>query len=228
MAVNWVLVVCGFLVLAVFETRSLLAHFGTHLASQGGDIFFLAYVLTWDAHALSTQPLRLFDANIAYPLEHSLAYSDHLLGAAPIFAPVYLVTGNAVAAYNTLLLLSGPLGALGACALAWWWTRRWWPSIVAGTLLGWAPLRLSQIGHIQMLTFFWAPWALLFLDRFLRARRWLDLWAFAVFYWLQVLSSFYLGMMLTVAVALYVGYYAWAVDRTLLGRALAGRAAAFV
>src|SRR5207247_6266142 len=36
------------------------------------------------------------------------------------------------------------------------------------------------------------------------------------------------GMMLTVAVALYVGYYAWAVDRTLLGRALGGRGAAFV
>src|SRR6266850_253994 len=228
MAVKWLLACCGFLVLAVFETRSLLAHFGTHLGSQGGDIFFLAYVLAWDAHALTTDPLRLFDANIAYPLERSLAYSDHLLGVMPLFAPVYLLTGNAVAAYNTVVLLSGLNGALGACALAWWWTRRWWPSIVAGTLFGWAPLRLVQIGHLQMLTVFWTPWALLFLDRFLRARRWVDLWAFAVFYWLQVLSSFYLGLMLTVAVALYVGYYAWAVDRGRPGRALVTRAAAFV
>jgi hypothetical protein len=227
MAVKWLLVCCGFLVLAVFETRSLLAHFWTHLGSQGGDIFFLTYVLAWDAHALATDPLRLFDATIAYPLERSLAFSDHLLGVMPLFAPVYLFTGNAIAAYNTVVLLSGLLGALGGCALAWWWTRRWWPSIVAGALFGWAPLRLSQIGHLQMLTFFWAPWALLFLDRFLRARRWRDLWAFAVFYWLQVLSSFYLGLMLTVAVALYVGYYALAVDRGLLGRALATRAAAF-
>src|SRR5262249_55729655 len=131
------------------------------------------------------------------------------------------------AAYNTALLLSGPLGALGACALAWWWTRRWWPSIVAGTLLGWAPLRLNQGGHLQMLMFFWTPWALLFLDRFLRARRWRDLWVFAAFYWLQVLSSFYLGMMLTVTVAVYAGYYACAVDRGLLGPALARRTVAF-
>lgn len=218
---------CGFLAVAVIRAPSMLPRFGTHLASEGGDAYFLTYALAWGAHALTTDPLRLFEANMAYPLEHTLAFSDHLLGVMPIFAPVYLLTGNAVAAYNTLLLLSGPLAGLGACALAWWWTRRWWPSIVAGVLFGWAPLRLSQIGHIQMLTFFWAPWALLFLDRFLRARRWLDLWAFAVFYWLQVLSSFYLGMMLTVAVALYVGYYVWAVDRTLLGRALAGRAAAF-
>ncbi|MGH7339783.1 MAG: hypothetical protein ACREKH_04765, partial [Candidatus Rokuibacteriota bacterium] len=228
MAVKWLLVGCGFLVLAVFEMRSLLAHFGTHLASQGGDVFFLTYTLAWGAHALTTDPLRLFDANIAYPLERTLAFSDHLLGTMPLFAPVYLFTGSAVLGYNTVHLLSGPLGALGACALAWRWTRRWWPSIVAGTLFGWAPLRLTQLGHLQMLTFFWAPWALLFLDRVLRARRWRDLWAFAVFYWLQVLSSFYLGLMLTVAVALYVGYYAWAVDRSLLGRGIACRAAAFV
>src|SRR5688572_22706520 len=76
--------------------------------------------------------------------------------------------------------------------------------------------------------FIWAPWALVFLDRFLRARRWRDLWAFAVFYWLQVLSSFYLGMMMTLAVAVYAGYYAIVVDRGLLGRAMATRVAAFV
>ena len=36
----------------------------------------------------------------------------------PLFAPVYLLTGNAVAGYNALLLLSAPLAALGASALA--------------------------------------------------------------------------------------------------------------
>lgn len=228
MAVTWVLVLCGFLVLAAVAMPSLLAHFGTHLPGQGGDVFFLAYTLAWDAHALTTDPLRLFDANIAYPLERTLAFSDHLLGVVPLYLPVYLLTGNPVAGYNWLLLLSAPLAALGACALGWWWTRRWWPSIVAGVLFGWAPLRLSQLGHIQMLSFFWSPWTLLFLDRFLRARRWRDLWLFALFYWLQVLSSFYLGMMLTLAIVVYVGYYVLAVDRGLLGRALVKPAAAFV
>ena len=52
MAVKWLLVLCGFLILAAVETPSLLAHFRTHLVSQGGDIFFLTYVLAWDAHAL--------------------------------------------------------------------------------------------------------------------------------------------------------------------------------
>jgi hypothetical protein len=228
MAVRWLLAIAGVLAVALVETWSLLPDFGTHLPSEGGDVFFLAYVLTWVAHALATDPLRLFDANIAYPLPHTLAMSDHLLGLMPLFAPVYWSTGNAVAAYNTVLLLSGPLGALGGFALARWWTGRWWPALVAGVLFGWVPLRLSQFGHIQMLSVFWSPWALLFLDRFLRTRRWRDLWAFAAFYWLQVLGSFYLGMMLTLAVALYVGYHALAVDRGILDRAMAKRAAAFV
>jgi hypothetical protein len=228
MAVKWLLLLCGFLALAAIETSPLLAHFGTRLGAQGTDAVHHLWILAWDVHALATQPLRLFDGNLAYPLERSLAFTDHFLGALPLFAPVYLLTGNVVAGYNTVVLFSGALAAFGASALAWWWTRRWGPAIVAGTLFGFAPLRLSQSGHLQLLTFFWAPWALLFLDRFLRARRWRELWAFALFYWLQVLASFYLGMMLTVAVVLYAGYYALAVDRALLGRAMATRAAAFV
>ena len=226
MAVKGLLVLCGFLALAAVRSAPVLAHFGTRLGSQGGDALLITWILAWDVHALTTNPFGLFDANLAYPLERSLAFSDHLLGVLPLFAPVDLLTGNPVAGFNTVLVLSGALAAFGAFALAWWCTGRWWPAIVAGTLFGFAPLRLSQLGHLQLLTFFWAPWALLFLDRFLRARRWLDLAVFAVFSWLQVLSSFYLGVMLTVAVVLYTGAYALTVDRSLLGRAMVTRAVA--
>jgi hypothetical protein len=223
MAVKSVVVLGGFLALAAVKTWPLLAHFGTRLGAQGSDALLVTWILAWDVHALTTRPLRLFDANLSYPIERSLAFSDHLLGVVPLFAPVYLVTGNAVAGYNALLLLSFVLSACGAFALAWSWTRNWWPSIVAGVLFGFAPLRLSQIGHLQLLTFFWAPWALLFLDRVLRGRRWVDLAAFTVFYSLQVLSSFYFGVMLTVAVVLYAGYYAVAIDRRLPDRAMTAR-----
>ena len=227
MAVRAVLLVAGFLALAVLETSPLVRHFTTHLGSQGTDALHQSWILAWDAHALTSDPRHLFDANLGYPLERSLAFSDHLLGTLPLFAPVYWSTGNVVAGFNTVMLLSAPLAALGGFSLGWWWTRRWWPSVVAGTLFGFGPLRLSQIGHLQMLTFFWAPWALVFLDRFLRTRRWRDLWLFALFYWLQILAAFYLGMMMTVAVVVYVGYYTVAVDRGLLRRPLLGKAVAF-
>jgi hypothetical protein len=217
----------GFLGLAALETWPLLAHFGGALGGGGSDALLNTWILSWDVHALATRPLRLFDANFLYPIERSLALSDHLLGVVAFFAPAYALTGNAVAGYNTLVLASFALSGFGAFALAWYWTRRWGPSIVAGLLFGFSPVRFGQIGHLQLLNFFWAPGALIFLDRFLRRRRWRDLAGFAVLYWLQVLASLYLAFMLTVAVVVYAGAYVCAIDRRLLDRAMALRAAVF-
>lgn len=228
MAVKGLVVLAGFVVLAAVKTWPLVADFGRELGGQGSDALLITWILSWDVHALLAHPRGLFDANLLHPIERSLAFSEHMLGVVAFFAPAYLLTGNAVAGYNTLLLASFALSAFGAFALAWYWTRCWWPSIVAGIAFGFSPLRFGQLGHLQVLNFFWAPWALIFLDRFLRRRRWADLAAFAVFYWLQVLASVYLAYMLTVAVVVYVAYHVIAVDRGLLGRAMVWPVAAFV
>ena len=228
MAIRGLLILGAFLALAVVKTWPVLTHFTAHIGGQGTDALLNTWILSWDVHALTTHPLRLFDANLSYPMERSLAFSDHMLGVVPFFASAYVLTGSPAAGYNTLLVASFALSAFAAFSLAWYWTRRWWPSIVVGTLFGFSPVRFAELGHLQLLNFFWAPWALIFLDRFLRGRRWPDLGVFAIFYWLQVLSSVYLAYMLTVSVGLYVGYYAVGVDRTLLGRALIIRAAVFL
>ena len=180
-------------------------------------------MLAWGVHALGGDPRRFFDAPIGYPVELSLAFSDHLLGVLPIAGPVLLATGNPVAAYNTLFVLSFALSGLSAFCLARYWTGAFWPSMVAGVLYGFAPWRFSQIGHLQLLGFFWAPLAMLFLDRALRHRRWRDLALFALFWWMQVLSASYLAYMVTMAVALQAGYHALVVDRTWLTRAMLPR-----
>ena len=220
-------IVAAFVVLTAMAARQVLAHFGTHLGGEGTDALLLTWIMTWDVHALATWPLQLFDANLSYPIERSLAFSDHLLGVVPFFAPVYLATGNAAAGYNAVLAVSFLLSALAATLLAWSWTRRWWPAIVAGTLFAFAPLRLSQLGHLQLLTFFWAPVALYFLDRFLRRRRWRDAVGLTLFYCLQQLSSFYLGMILGVGVVVYVAYWLLTVDGA-CDRVLAVRGLAIV
>jgi hypothetical protein len=220
-------VLAGFLALAALETWPLLARFGHALGGVGSDALLNAWILSWDVHALATRPLRLFDANIMYPLERTLAFSDHLLGVLPFFAPAYLLTGNVVAGFNTLLVASFTLSAFGAFALAWYWTRRWGASIVAGMLFGFSPVRFGQLGHLQLLNFFWAPLALIFLDRFLRDRRWRDLGGFALFGWLQILASLYLAFMLAVAVVVYIAAHAVAVDRRALNRSGVLRAGVF-
>jgi hypothetical protein len=216
-----------FLVLAVAKTFPLARHLGTHVPSDLLDPLFNAWVLAWGVRALGGDPHRFFDANIAYPVELSLAFSDHLLGVLPIAGPVLLVTGNPLAAYNMLFLLSFAISSLSAFCLARYWTRAFWPSMVAGVLYGFAPWRLGQVAHLQLLGFFWAPLALLFLDRTLRHRRWRDLGLFAFFWWLQVLASSYLAYMVTVGAILYVGHYVLVVDRTWWARAMLSRVLAF-
>lgn len=223
-----VFVLCLFLALAAFKTFPQILYLGSRVAPNPGDPLHLTWILAWDVHALTTDPLHLFDANTFYPLERSLAFSEHLLGVLPIFAPVYLLTGNPVAGYNTLFLLSFALSGFSAFCLTYYWTREFWPSLVAGSLFGFAPFRFGQTGHLQLLNFFWAPFALIFLDQFLRTRRWRHLAGFAGFYWLQVLSSGTLAYMTTLAVGLYVGYYTLVFDRTLLRFSLLQKALAFV
>jgi hypothetical protein len=216
-----------FLALAVVKTWPLARVIASHIASSPGDPLLNTWILAWVIHALGTAPTRLFQANIFYPADNALAFSEHLLGVQPLFAPVYLATGNPLAGYNAAFLLSFALSALAAFALAYHFTRAFWPSLAAGALFGFAPYRFGQLNHIQLLVSFWAPLALLCLDLFLRTRRWAHLAAFAVLYWLQVLSCVYVGYMLTVAVALYASYRALVVDRSLWSASVLVKGLAF-
>jgi len=217
-----------YLSLAAMKTFPLIRYPTTHVPIDPADPLLVTWILSWVTHALATTPLLLFDANMFYPAENSLALSEHMLGVQPLFAPVYALSHNPLLGYNAVFFLSFALSALAGFWLSHHFTGKFWPSLVAGTLFGFAPFRFGQLSHLQLLNFFWAPCALLFLDRCLRTRRWRDLAAFAVFYWLQALSSVYLGYMITVAVAVYVGHYVFAVDRSLISGPMFSRFAVFL
>src|SRR5215472_7501663 len=124
---------CIFLALAAVETYPLILRLGTHVCCDIYDPLMLEWVLAWDVHALASGNFRhLFDANMFYPAEASLAFSEHLLGVAPLFAPGYLLTGNPIVGYNVVLLMSFALSGASMFCLAYYWTRQFWPSLVAG------------------------------------------------------------------------------------------------
>src|SRR5947208_17111739 len=87
--------------------------------------------VAWHRHTLTDQPLHFFDANILWPLPHSLAFSDALLG----YTPAGLVGSGPEAAlirYNLLFLLSYALAFAGACLLAVEIGAGWAGGAVAG------------------------------------------------------------------------------------------------
>ena len=207
-------VACAYVTLAVIKTIPLARKFTTHLPSDLGDPLLTTWIMAWGSHALAHHPFSLFDANLLYPLNRTLAFSDHLLGVLPVFAPVYAATGNPIAAANTVFLLSFALSAFAAFCLTYMLTRAPWPSFLAGLLFGFAPFRFGQLSHMQLLNFFWCPLALLSLFTFLQTRRRAALAFFGLFYCLQILSSAYLAFMTSVAVIVVVMVFAVAVDRS--------------
>src|SRR5262249_24938047 len=80
----------GFAVLlAVFATWPTVLSLRTAIFSHH-DSYFSVWRLAWIAHALTTAPWRLFDANIFYPTTGTLAYSDATLLEGILGTPLFL------------------------------------------------------------------------------------------------------------------------------------------
>jgi hypothetical protein len=165
-----------------------------------GDPFLNLWILGWGLRAWTTDPGsvlsgRVFDANIFFPAEGTLAYSDHFLLQALALAPVYFVTHNVVLCYNLLLLASIALSGLAMHAFVRAVTGSEPAAYVAG--IAWAgwPYRTAQLLHIQLQALYFLPLVLFCLHRVMARRRWRDALALAVTTTLQIIASIYYGLM---------------------------------
>jgi hypothetical protein len=213
-----------YLCLAVVTTHPLWLHLAEAVPGDIGDPLLNTWILAWDTHALLTDPFHLFDANIFYPLSHTLAYSEHLLSTAALGLPLGLVSGEPVVAYNLSLLLSFPLAGLGMYLLVLRWTSQRQAAFLAGLAFAFAPYRLAAIAHLQLLSIQWLPFSLLALDRSLdlgvgsreygvgrgkqgagkRIRAFIIRHSsFVIFTTLQILASWYLAVFTVLVLAMY-------------------------
>jgi hypothetical protein len=145
------LAAAGYVACAAVLSWPLPLTLGTHLVdpmTTGGgvwgraDLDLVVWILAWGAHALASAPLALFDANIFHPASNALAASEHLLGLAPVAAPVFLATGNAVLAYNVTELATVVVAGLATFALVRDWTHDPWAAFAGGVAFAFAPINL--------------------------------------------------------------------------------------
>src|SRR5437879_1747203 len=187
-------VVVSALLFSLYLTRPLAFDMKDH-AVELGDSRLNAYLQAWVAHSLASDPRHLFDTNMFYPAKDTLALSENMLGNQLIFGPVYAATKNPIWAANCVILVSFWLCALGMYLLVRHITSSPWPAAIAGFVFAFAPVRLSQMGHMQLLSMEWMPLSVFFWYRFLVRRNATSLIAFCGFVMLQVLCSLYLGYM---------------------------------
>jgi hypothetical protein len=170
----WLLAATAYSALACALLWPLLRSAATTVTQPGDDPLLNSWILWWNLQAL---PLTdaWWNAPSFYPARGAMAYSETLLGEVPLAAPVLWLTGHPALAHNVAVILSFPLCALAAHALAYQLTGRHTAAALAGLGFGFGAFRANHVGHLQILSYYWAPIALLCLHRALaapRAARW--------------------------------------------------------
>ncbi len=180
-----------FSVLAVIHTWPLASAPGTLSRNDNADTVLNQWAIAWVAHQLPRDPVRLFDANIFYPEQRTLAFSEHMIVQGLMGVPLFAAGASPVLAYNLLVLAGFALTAFSMYFVVLRWTGDRVAAITAGCLAAFNAHSFTRIPHLQALHVEFLPLAIYCLDRLLASPRVLTGLALGSFFALQGLTSYY-------------------------------------
>jgi hypothetical protein len=144
-------VILAGIALAVLVTWPLVLHISSRISPDLGDPVRTAWQVAYVGHALLHDPLHLFNANAFYPHPLSLAFSDSLLG----YGPAAFFGSGTVAAlvrYNLIFLFIWSLCFVGAYLLGRELGLRKLAAAATGVAFAYAPYRVTEAGHFQVIS----------------------------------------------------------------------------
>ena len=148
---EYALAIYGGLLLAVGLTWPTLRYPLHTLPEDLGDPARQAWQISWLGHILLTHPQQIWQSNAFYPEPNSLAFGDSLLG----YAPAGMLGDGPLAAtlrYNILFVLAHALLAIGGYALVRQLGAGRTGAAVAAVAIAYAPWRLAQEGHLDIVS----------------------------------------------------------------------------
>ena len=175
---------------------------GLH-AMLDADLYLNVWILAWMAHAMLTDPARLFDGNIYYPASNTITGSENMLAHLPVTIPAMAATGNALVVLKAMAFESFVLAGVAMFLLVHHHTRSVAAALVAGAAFTLAPWRPNTLPQPQYLGTAYLPLALLAVDCWLERRRVRALVGLAAAMALQGLACVYLGFFAFLAVPVY-------------------------
>jgi hypothetical protein len=113
------------------------------------DPLLQAWSMAWNGNFFTARDF--WTANIFYPSPDNFAFTDSLLG----YLPLSLFGDgqrDAVMRYNVAYLFAGALAFIGAYLLARQLGSNWQGAALAGVVFAWAPWRLVQNTHLNVLS----------------------------------------------------------------------------
>ncbi len=206
----------AYIVITIAATWPLALGLGRDIAWDLGDSVLVTWILAWDCEQFRailggdfSRLATFFDANIFYPAPLTLAYSEHLIPQALQIFPVYLVTGNPILCYNLAFLSTFVLSGLGMYLLVRELTGNALAGFIAGLVFAFAPYRVAQSSHMQVLSAQWMPFVFYGLTRYFETRRVQPLaWA-SVALVVQNLSCGYYLLFFSPFAAIYALWEVW-------------------
>jgi hypothetical protein len=163
--VEFVAVSAAFSALAAAVTYPLIFHPATLARTMSADGQFSIWNVAWVAHALLTSPRHVLDANIFYPHQRALLYSESNLFAGALATPVYWLTHSPYAAHNVVLVLSFALSGVATYYLVRYLAGDRRAALVAAVLFASAPYPLAHLQQFQLLMTAGIPIAMLSFHR---------------------------------------------------------------
>lgn len=187
---------------------TLFTGFSTMIERHDGRL--LAWTMSWNSHKLLTNPSEVFDANIFYPNENTLTYSEHLLGSSYLYMPAYIIFNrNPAAVFNFVMILSYVLNAFFAYWLCKYLTRNKLAGLIGGIVFGYCSYRILNLGHLQNMIIFYIPLMTFFLFKYFEEKRSRYLILVGLMLLLQSLTSWYHMIFIFMLFALLLTYFFW-------------------
>ncbi|HUQ88857.1 MAG TPA: hypothetical protein VM096_14970 [Vicinamibacterales bacterium] len=160
-------VVLGAVILACVFTYPYIIQFNDAGRLDTNDGRWSIWVVSWVAHALTTDPLHLFRANIFYPHANTLAFSEGNIFEGFIGAPIWALTKNPYTTHNFVFLFAFAQSFVATYYLVRHLTGDRRAAVLAGVMYAYCPFAFARQAHIQLLMVGFLPWVMLSWHRFL-------------------------------------------------------------
>lgn len=183
-----------FLLSSVFITYPLVFNL-SNFTTGFGDELLISWIQNWIIHSLNN-PLSIFDTNIFYPYQNTLAYSD-LFIASSLFAAIPLkIFHEPIVAFNFTLISSLGMLGLSVFLLSYYLTKNFVVSVISGLLVIFSPAVLDKKVHLQILAIYPVPLSMLFFLHFIKTKKAKFLSLSMLFFIVQTYNSFLPGYFL--------------------------------
>lgn len=188
-----------------------------------GDELLIAWIQNWVLYSLVTNPLDLFNANIYFPYNNTLAYSETFITSSVFASVVKLFTNEPIATVNFTYITSLFTLGYSIFLLSHYISKDYMASLFVGIMVIFSPAVLSYSTHLQVLGIAGVPLAILFMIKYFDTDKLRYFVLACAMFTLQMYNSFLPGYFIILSWLIITLYY-WLQNKKHIKKLLSNKA----